>query len=238
MPFAMGLLMALMKLTWLGAIVRAEAERLGATLLSRLACAITAILIAASVPSATPARLVLLNILYLVDGSRARRTRRLARHAGVLRQLADAFAFAPLAVFPGDPQTFWAAPADIEAAPTPALEELVVTRKAMLRSCARASPCTAPIASSCACRARSRRRAPSSTGWTPASPKSAAPDPRRSSLACQGAPATAPNALSFATAPAPGDLVLVGNIRRPMPAPRGHRRVRPRPRPSSSATAC
>jgi hypothetical protein len=128
-PFATALLMALMSLTWLGGLVRARGEahwRAPAMLLA--GAAFIAIVAAALVPSMTPARPRALNLTYFFDTTTgdARILAGSARRK-LPRQLADAFAFAPETILPGDQQPTWAAPADVEQVAAPALTEPVVS---------------------------------------------------------------------------------------------------------------
>lgn len=128
MPFALAVLVALLSLTWLGAIARARQDaswRPAALVLGAGAAA--AMIVAALVPAASGERPRALNTLYFVDleAGEAHVLAGPSRRA-LPRSVADALVFAPRAVLPGDQQTTWAAPAPLAPTPAPALDQLDV----------------------------------------------------------------------------------------------------------------
>jgi hypothetical protein len=126
--FATALLMALMSLTWLGAIVAAgEMPHRRAAVVALAASAAIAAVAAGLAPSATTARPRPLNIVHFFDAARGEAY----LLAGPARrplppELARAYAFAPSLILPGDRFPTWAARADAPAPAFPALADVQV----------------------------------------------------------------------------------------------------------------
>ena len=128
LAFATAVLMALLSLTWIGVIVRARGEgSWRPPALTLAGAALIAVVAAALVPSASAARPRPLNMVYFLDVAQneARVLAGSARRA-LPDALGDAYAFAPVMLLPGDRYPTWAAPADVEQRPYPALQQLEI----------------------------------------------------------------------------------------------------------------
>lgn len=127
--FATSVLVALLTLTWVGAIVAAQrAVRWRGVAATLAASALIATVVSVFAPAATAARPQALNITYFrnVSDNQARILAGNA-HRALPPSLRDAYE--PEEILPGDLTPTWAAPAELNDAPTPSLQEIVATEQ-------------------------------------------------------------------------------------------------------------
>ncbi|HJS79455.1 MAG TPA: M28 family peptidase [Vitreimonas sp.] len=129
MPSVFAVLVTLMLLPWLGLLVQAHGEgRWRGTAVALGVASVVAVVISAFMPAMSQARPHALNLSYFVNTSDGQ-ARMLAGSAGraLPRELRGDFE--PEMILPGDLIETWAAPAEVEQIPTPALRNILVTEQ-------------------------------------------------------------------------------------------------------------